>query len=247
MASRIAANSASVSEVKWFTPTTTGSPNFPRFSTCRARFATPRCTAATFSVPSALRATPPCIFSARTVATTTAQDGFSPAERHLMSMNFSAPRSAPKPASVTTTSANFKPSRVAITELQPCAMLANGPPCTNAGEPSSVCTRLGASASFSSTAMAPSAFRSFAVTAEPSRFCATIIRPSRSCRSSRLRDRQNTAITSEATVMSKPSSRGKPLATPPRLPTMDRSARSFMSRQRRQDTRRASMPSELPQ
>jgi formate--tetrahydrofolate ligase len=55
------------------------------------------------------------------------------------------------------------------------------------------------------------------------------------------------AITSEATVMSKPSSRGKPLATPPRLPTMLRSARSFMSRQRRHDTRRASMPSELPQ
>ncbi len=103
-----------------------------------------------------------------------------------MSMNFSAPRSAPKPASVTTTSASFSPSRVAITELQPCAMLANGPPCTNAGEPSSVCTRLGASASFSSTAIAPSAFRSFAVTAVPSRFCATIMRPSRSCRSSRL-------------------------------------------------------------
>ena len=41
-------------------------------------------------------------------------------------------------------------------ELQPCAMLANGPPCTSAGEPSSVCTRLGCSASRSSAAMAPS-------------------------------------------------------------------------------------------
>ena len=39
---------------------------------------------------------------ARTVATTTAASGFSPALRHLMSKNFSAPRSAPNPASVTT-------------------------------------------------------------------------------------------------------------------------------------------------
>ena len=144
MASRIAANSASVSEVKWLTATTTGRPNFCRFSTWRCRLAMPRFTASTFSGPSALRATPPCIFSARTVATTTAQDGFSPADRHLMSRNFSPPRSAPKPASVTTTSDSFRPSRVAMTELQPWAMLANGPPCTSAGEPSSVCTRLGA-------------------------------------------------------------------------------------------------------
>ena len=36
---------------------------------------------------------------------------------------------------------------VARTELQPWAMLANGPPWTKAGVPSSVCTRLGASAS----------------------------------------------------------------------------------------------------
>ena len=33
------------------------------------------------------------------------------------------------------------------TELQPCAMLANGPPWMKAGVPSSVCTRFGASAS----------------------------------------------------------------------------------------------------
>ena len=47
-------------------------------------------------------ATPPFIFSARTVATITATSGFSPAYRHLISKNFSAPRSAPNPASVTT-------------------------------------------------------------------------------------------------------------------------------------------------
>ena len=67
-----------------------------------------------------------------------------------MSTNFSAPRSAPNPASVTTMSARRRPARVAVTELQPWAMLANGPPCTNAGAPSRVCTRLGASASRSS-------------------------------------------------------------------------------------------------
>ncbi len=45
--------------------------------------------------------TPPWFFSARTVATTTTALGLRPARRHLMSRNFSAPRSAPKPASVT--------------------------------------------------------------------------------------------------------------------------------------------------
>ena len=73
------------------------------------------------------RATPPWYFSARTVATTTATSGRSPDLRHLMSTNFSAPRSAPKPASVTTKSASRRPARVATTELQPWAMLPNGP------------------------------------------------------------------------------------------------------------------------
>ena len=48
-------------------------------------------------------------------------------------MNFSAPKSAPKPASVITYSPSFKPALVAITELQPCAMFAKGPPCIIAG------------------------------------------------------------------------------------------------------------------
>ena len=117
----------------------------------------PASTAATSSVPRSARATPPWYFRARTVATTTATSGRRPDLRHLMSTNFSAPRSAPKPASVTTMSASRSPARVAITELQPWAMLANGPPCTKAGAPSSVCTRLGASASRSSAAIAPCA------------------------------------------------------------------------------------------
>ena len=45
---------------------------------------------------------PPCIFRARTVATTTTASGKIPLVRHLMSTNFSKPMSAPKPLSVTT-------------------------------------------------------------------------------------------------------------------------------------------------
>ena len=63
----------------------------------RPRLAQPFFSASTFALPSASLATPPCILSARTVATITAAEGFSPADRHLMSKNFSAPRSAPKP------------------------------------------------------------------------------------------------------------------------------------------------------
>ena len=47
--------------------------------------------------------------------------------------------------------------------------------------------------------------------------------------------------------MSKPSSRGKPLETPPSEPTIERSARSFMSSARFQVMRRGSSPSALPQ
>jgi hypothetical protein len=54
-------------------------------------------------------------------------------------------------------------------------------------------------------------------------------------------------MTSEATVMSKPASRGKPLATPPSEAMMWRSARSFMSMTRRQAMRRMSMFCSLPQ
>ena len=158
-----------------------------------------------------------------------------------MSKNFSPPRSAPNAASVTTTSDGFNPDRVAITELQPCAMLANGPPWISAGEPSSICTRLGAKASRSSAASAPSACRSRAMTAVPSRRSPTWIRPRRSCRSARSRARQNTAITSLETVMSNPFIRGAALKMPTRTLTMARSARSFISGARRQVTRRGSM------
>ena len=95
--------------------------------------------------------------------------------------------------------------------------------------------------------MAPSAFTALARTGSRSRVSPTTILPSRARSSSRLRERQKIAITSEATVMSKPSSRGKPLATPPSDETTLRKARSFMSTTRRQLTRRGSMPALLPQ
>jgi hypothetical protein len=57
----------------------------------RPRLTQPFFTASTFSSPRSSLATPPFIFSARMVATITTADGESPALRHLMSKNFSAP------------------------------------------------------------------------------------------------------------------------------------------------------------
>ena len=118
-------------------------------------------------MPSSALGTPPLYFNALTVATITAASGLSPAFLHFISKNFSAPRSAPKPASVTATSASFIASFVALTELHPCAIFANGPPCTSTGVPSSVCIILGFIASFKSAAIAPVAFKSLAVTGSP--------------------------------------------------------------------------------
>ena len=60
----------------------------------------------------------------------TTQSGVRPDERHLMFMNFSAPMSAPKPASVTTSPwgpTSLSAIMSATTDELPCAMLANGP------------------------------------------------------------------------------------------------------------------------
>lgn len=103
--------------------------------TWRSKFTIPCFNASTFSSFKLSLAIPPCILIARIVATTTTADGSKPASRALISMNFSAPKSDPKPASVTTISAKSLAVSVAKIELQPCAMLANGPPCTNAGVP----------------------------------------------------------------------------------------------------------------
>ena len=72
------------------------------------------------------------------------------------------------------------------------------------------------------------------------------IRPRRVFRSSRLSARHRMAITSDAAVMSNPSARGTPLLLPPSPLVMCRSCRSFMSRQRRQETWSGSMSRRLP-
>ena len=100
MASDRAAISASVSVPKRLMATTTGTPNFCMFSICFSRLAMPCRRASTFSADRSVLGTPPLYFSARMVATSTTAEGARPANRHLMSINFSAPRSEPKPASV---------------------------------------------------------------------------------------------------------------------------------------------------
>ena len=72
------------------------------------------------------------------------------------------------------------------------------------------------------------------------------MRPRRVFKSARLVARQKMAMTSEATTMSKPSSRGTPLAVPPRPTTIWRKARSFMSMTRFQAMRRVSIFKVLP-
>ena len=62
---------------------------------------------------------PPCDLSALQVATKTTAEVSSPAPLHLISKNFSAPRSKPNPASVIAQSEKDKAILVAITELQP--------------------------------------------------------------------------------------------------------------------------------
>ena len=98
----------------------------------------------------------------------------------------------------------------AISELLPCAMLANGPQCMKHGWPSSVWIRFGLSASLSSTAIAPGRAEVLGRDGlgRRRRSSATVIAPSRRRRSCRSRDTARIAITSEAAVMSKPVSRG---------------------------------------
>ena len=63
---------------------------------------TPLANASKFSSFRSFSSMSPCSFNALTVATTTAAFGLRPALRHLMFKNFSAPKSAPNPASVIT-------------------------------------------------------------------------------------------------------------------------------------------------
>src|SRR5206468_3421754 len=202
------------SVMKRLSATIAGTPNFFTLRMWRRRFSEPRCTAAGSAVASRSFLTPPCIFSARSVATMIAASGLSPANRHLMSKNFSAPRSAPNPPSVSTMSASARPSLVATSELQPCAMLPNGPQCTRAGPPSSVWTRFGLIASLSSSVMAPCALRSLARTALLSPRSATIMRARRVSRSCSPVARARIAMISEPGMMTYRPSRARPALHP---------------------------------
>ena len=127
-----------------------------------------------------------------------------------MSMNFWAPMSAPKPASVQTASTSLRATRSASTDELPWAMLANGPACTKAGPPSSVWSRLGLMASRMSTVIAPATLRSSSVTGRSSRVRATTMRPNRARRSWMSVARARMAMTSEATLICHSVSRGTP-------------------------------------
>ena len=155
--------------MKEFKVTTTGTPNFWIFSMCFSRFTIPLFNASRFSSESWSFGTPPLYFNALTVATNTTASGWMPALRHLISINFSAPRSAPKPASVTTISQSFNAVFVARTLLQPWAIFANGPPCTKAPVCSKVWIIFGFKASFNRAAIEPTAWRSAAVTGSPAK------------------------------------------------------------------------------
>ena len=72
------------------------------------------------------------------------------------------------------------------------------------------------------------------------------MRPRRAFRSMRSEAMQKAAMTSEATVISKPSWRGMPLPTPPKPSTMLLNWRSFISTQRFQTMRRGSILRAFP-
>jgi len=118
---------------------------------------------------------------------------------------------------------------VASNELHPCAMLANGPPCTKAAVFSVVCTKLGCNASLSSTVMAPATPKSFTVKGLLSYVKPKMMFSMRRRRSCTSFDKQRIAMISDAGVMSKPDSWVMPLLLGPKPTTMLRSERSFTS------------------
>ena len=94
--------SLSVSLINSLIATTTGNPYLRILRICLAKLLKPFFNASRFSILKSALAIPPCIFSALIVATITTASGAFPKLGTLISKNFSPPRSAPKPASVTT-------------------------------------------------------------------------------------------------------------------------------------------------
>ena len=131
-------------------------------------------------------------------------------------------------------------------ELLPWAMLANGPAWTSAGVFSNVWKRLGLMASFMSTVIAPAALSCSAVMGSRFPFWPMTMRPKRVRMSRRPVVSARIAITSLATVMSKPVSWGRPSPLLPSPATMLRRSRSLMSMTRRQVMLYGLMFSALP-
>ena len=97
-----ASYSASVSSGNALIQTTGFNPNFWIFSMCFSKLQKPFAIAGTFSVLNSSALKPAWCFIALIVATKTTASGFNPDCPHFIWRNFSAPKSAPKPASVTT-------------------------------------------------------------------------------------------------------------------------------------------------
>ena len=171
--------------------------------------------------------------------------GFSPAILHLISKNFSAPKSAPKPASVTTISASLSAVFVATTLLHPWAILAKGPPWMMQGVFSKVWTKLGFMASFKRAVKAPSALISEAKTGFLSKVYPIKILEIRLFRSSKSSARQRIAIISEAVVIENPSFLSGPFFAPWPIVIFLR-VRSLTSKARFQVTFSGSIPSSFP-
>ena len=94
-------SSFSVSDVYLFSATITFNPNlFFILSICLYKFSIPFSRPLIFSFWISSLSTPPWYFIAFMVATITTTSGFILAFLHFMSRNFSAPKSAPNPASV---------------------------------------------------------------------------------------------------------------------------------------------------
>ena len=116
---RTSSISLSVSVGKRLNATTIVCPNLLRLSICFCKFASPLVRPSISSSFILSIGVSPCILSPCAVATTTVALGCNPLLRHTISKNFSAPRSAPNPASVIAYSPCDIAILVASSELQP--------------------------------------------------------------------------------------------------------------------------------
>ena len=119
---------------------------------------------------------------------------------------------------------------MAIILLHPCAIFANGPPCTIAGVCSNVCTKFGFKASFNRTVKLPSAFKSLAVTGLFSSLYPITIFPNLLFKSFISVAKHSIAIISDATVILNPSSLGTIFFSPDSPHSIFLNCLSFKSR-----------------